>query len=123
MAVVFFFQQTFTTPPPANEQQAQQQKIMKFMVLLFPIFLYSAPSGLTLYILASTTAGVLDSYLVRKHVREQEEAGTLFQKKPIKPGGFRDRLNKLVEEKQRQLQQRQQAASKPQSKSRPRRRR
>lgn len=103
MAVVFYFQQKLTTPPPANEQAAQQQKIMKFMVLLFPIFLYPAPSGLTLYILASTSAGILDSYFVRKHVREQEEAGTLFDKKPVKPGGFRDRLMKKLEEKQAEM--------------------
>lgn len=103
MAVVFYFQQKLTTPPPANEQAAQQQKMMKFMVLLFPFFLYSAPSGLTLYILASTGAGIMDSYLVRKHVREQEEAGTLFDKKPRKPGGLVDRLQKAMEERQRQM--------------------
>jgi len=108
MAVVFYVQQKFTTPPPANEQAAQQQKIMKFMVLLFPIFLYSAPSGLTLYILASTTGGIIDGYLVRKHVREQEEAGTLFDKKPLKPGSFRDRMMKKFEEKQAELAKRQQ---------------
>ena len=49
-------------------QQLQQQKIMKFMVLLFPIFLYSAPSGLTLYILASTFAGIIDGYVVSRHI-------------------------------------------------------
>jgi len=109
MAVVFFLQQKFTTPPATSEQAAQQQKMMKFMVLLFPIFLYSAPSGLTLYILASTTAGVVDSYLVRKHVNEQEEAGTLFQTKQPKPGGLRDRMQKAMEQKQREMMEKQQA--------------
>lgn len=108
MAAVFFVQQKFTMPPPANEQAAQQQKMMRFMVLLFPVFLYSAPSGLTLYILASTAAGVVDSYIVRKHVREQEEAGTLFVKKERKPGGLMDRLAKQLEQKQRQLAEQQQ---------------
>lgn len=96
MAVVFFFQMKLTTPPPQNEQQAQQQKIMKFMPFMFPVFLYSAPAGLTLYICCSTLAGIVDSYIVRKHVREQEEAGTLFDKKPVKPGGFRDRMQKRI---------------------------
>src|SRR5699024_7979976 len=73
MAVVFFFQQKFMTPPAATEQAKSQQKMMKFMVLLFPIMLYSLPSGLNLYILASTAVGVVDSYLVRKHVHEQEK--------------------------------------------------
>lgn len=97
MAVVFFYQMKLTTPPPQNEQQAQQQKIMKFMPFMFPVFLYSAPAGLTLYICCSTLAGIVDSYLVRKHVREHEEAGTLFDKKPVKPGGFRDKMQKRIE--------------------------
>jgi len=112
MAVVFFINQKFTTPPPANEQQAQQQKIMKFMVLLFPIFLYNAPSGLTLYIFTSTLFGILDGYLVRKHIKEQEEAGTLFDKKPRRPGGFMDRMSKVMEQKQMELQQKQRETQK-----------
>ncbi len=108
MIIVFYFQQKLMTPPPANEQQAQQQKIMKFMMLLFPLLLYSAPSGLTLYILASTGAGIVDSYIVRKHVKEQEEAGTLFQPKPRKPGGLMDRLATTMEQKQKELAAKQQ---------------
>ena len=109
MAVVFYFQQKLTTPPPANEQAAQQQKIMKFMVLLFPIMLYSAPSGLTLYILASTAAGIVDSYIVRKHIKEAEETGTLFEKKQPKPGGFMDRMQKAIAAKQAEMMQMQQS--------------
>jgi YidC/Oxa1 family membrane protein insertase len=107
MAVVFFFQMKFTTPPPQNDQQRQQQKIMRIMPFIFPIFLYSAPAGLTLYITCSTLAGIVDSYIVRKHVREQEEAGTLFDKKPVKPGGFRDRMNKRLEMAQQMAAERQ----------------
>ena len=108
-AVVMYFQQKYMTPPPANEQAAQQQKMMKFMTLLFPIFLYSAPSGLTLYILASSGAGIVDSKLVRKHIKEQEEAGTLLQKKEKKkpkPGGIMDRLGKALEARQRDMAKR-----------------
>ncbi len=118
MAVVFYFQQKLTTPPPANEQAAQQQAMMKWMVLLFPIFLYKAPSGLTLYIMASTFAGIVDSWIVKRHIKREEEAGTLLQNKPHKPGGLMDRMTRLLEEKQKQLQQSQQS---PQS--RPRRER
>ncbi len=112
MAVVFYFQQKLTTPPAANEQQAQQQKMMKFVIFLFPIFLYSAPSGLTLYILASTFAGVIDSYIVRRHIKEQEESGELFAKKPVKPGSMRDRIAKAVEAKQAQIASQQQQQQK-----------
>ncbi|MDX1682463.1 MAG: YidC/Oxa1 family insertase periplasmic-domain containing protein, partial [Phycisphaeraceae bacterium] len=103
-AVVMYFNQKFLTPPATSEQAAQQQKMMRFMVILFPLFLYSAPSGLTLYICASTASGMLDSYIVRKHIKEQEEAGTLFEKKERKPGGFLDKLTKLAEEKQREME-------------------
>ena len=106
MAVMFYFQQKMTTPPAADEQQAQQQKIMKFMMLLFPFFLYPAPSGLTLYILASTTAGMIDSYYVRKHIKREEEAGTLFKKKDGKKGsGFMQRISKAVAEKQKEMEE------------------
>ncbi|MEM1027361.1 MAG: YidC/Oxa1 family insertase periplasmic-domain containing protein [Planctomycetota bacterium] len=118
MAVVFFFQMKLTTPPAQTEQQRQQQKIMKIIPFMFPIFLYSAPAGLTLYICCSTLAGIVDSYIVRKHVREQDEAGTLFEKKPVKPGGFRDRMRKRFElasqmaaERQAELQKQKQSGA------------
>ena len=103
MGVMYFAQQKFMTPPAQNEQAAQQQKLMRIMVLLFPVFLYSAPSGLTLYMLASSTAGMVDSYFIRKHIREEEEAGTLLTKKPPKPGGLRDRIGKALAAKQEEL--------------------
>lgn len=113
MGVVFYFQQKLTTPPAANEQQAQQQKMMKFMIFLFPVFLYFAPSGLNLYILASTGAGIVDSYIVRKHIKEQEASGELFKPKATKPGGLRDRIAKAVESKQQQLSQQQNKSGGP----------
>ncbi|MEX2215266.1 MAG: YidC/Oxa1 family insertase periplasmic-domain containing protein [Phycisphaeraceae bacterium] len=103
MGVLFYFQQKLTTPPPANEQQAQQQKIMKWMMLLFPLFFYAAPSGLTLYIMASSIGGMIDGYVVRKHIKAEEEAGTLFKKKEPKPGGFFDRMQKMLEAKQKEM--------------------
>ncbi|MGB1125508.1 MAG: membrane protein insertase YidC [Phycisphaeraceae bacterium] len=103
MGITFFINMKFTTPPPMNEQQANQQKIMRIMPLLFPFFLYSAPAGLTLYICASTMAGIVDSYIVRKHVKQLEESGELFKPKQPKPGGFMDKLQKMAEAKQAQM--------------------
>ncbi|MEM0913619.1 MAG: membrane protein insertase YidC [Planctomycetota bacterium] len=110
MGFVFYINMKFTTPPPpeneSDEQKQmrrQQQMIMKVMPFLMPFFLYSAPSGLTLYICASTGAGILDSYLVRKHIREQEEKGELFKKKERKPGGLMDKVGKYMESKQAQF--------------------
>lgn len=75
LAVVFFLQQKYTPKPPAmTPEQQQQQKMMQWMVLLFPIFLYAQPSGLNLYILASTGIGIWESKRIRRHIKEKEEA-------------------------------------------------
>ncbi len=77
MGVAFYLQQKLMptqTGPSSNPQMEQQQKIMKIMMpLMFPIFLYNGPSGVNLYIMASTFAGVIEQYVIRKHIREKEE--------------------------------------------------
>ncbi len=72
MGLIFFFQQKYMTPPTSmSPEQEMQQKIMRIMmVVLFPLMLYSAPSGLTLYILTSSAIGILES----RHIRKQVDA-------------------------------------------------
>ncbi|MCH8151299.1 MAG: membrane protein insertase YidC [Planctomycetes bacterium] len=74
MGLVFFFQQKYMAPPPSpsmTKEQIQQQKIMKvMMVVLFPLMLYSAPSGLTLYIFTSSLFGIIESRHIRKHIKD-----------------------------------------------------
>jgi membrane protein insertase Oxa1/YidC/SpoIIIJ len=36
--------------------------------------LYQAPSGVSLYIMASSFAGAIEQYVIKKHIREKEEA-------------------------------------------------
>jgi len=78
MGVAFYLQQKLMpsqATASANPQMAQQQKIMMFMFpLMFPVMLYKAPSGVNLYIMASTFAGVIEQYVIRKHIREKEQA-------------------------------------------------
>ena len=78
MGVVFYLQQKLMPHPAAasaSPQAAQQQKMMMIMLpLLFPLMLYNAPSGLNLYIMASTFAGVIEQHIIRKHIREKEQA-------------------------------------------------
>jgi YidC/Oxa1 family membrane protein insertase len=78
MGVAFYLQQKLMpsqTPAAATPQAAQQQKMMMVMMTgLFPLMLYRAPSGLNLYIMASTFAGVVEQYVIRKHIRKKEEA-------------------------------------------------
>jgi len=78
MGVAFYLQQKLmpSQTQTADPQMAQQQKIMMIMMpLLFPLMLYKAPSGLNLYIMASTFGGVIEQYIIKKHIKEKEEAG------------------------------------------------
>lgn len=79
MGLAFYLQQKLmpsqAATASANPQVAQQQKMMMIMMpLLFPLMLYKAPSGVNLYIMSSTFAGVFEQYFIRKHIREKEEA-------------------------------------------------
>jgi len=76
MGVAFYLQQKLTPQTAAaTPEAAQQQKMMMMMMpLLFPLMLYKAPSGVNLYIMASTFAGVIEQYVIKKHIREKEEA-------------------------------------------------
>ena len=78
MGVAFYLQQKLMpsqASAASNPQVAQQQKMMMIMMpLLFPFMLYKAPSGVNLYIMASTFAGVFEQYVIRKHIREKEQA-------------------------------------------------
>jgi YidC/Oxa1 family membrane protein insertase len=75
MAVVFFIQQKYQPQPvAATPEQQQQQKMMKYMsIFLFPLFLYSQPSGLNLYIFTSTLIGIFESKRIRDHIKERDE--------------------------------------------------
>jgi YidC/Oxa1 family membrane protein insertase len=76
MGFIFFIQQKYMSPQSGaamTREQQSQQKIMKIMmVVLFPVMLYSAPSGLTLYILTSSTVGILESRHIRKQVDQMD---------------------------------------------------
>ena len=67
-----YFYSRYATMPSTDPQQAQTQKISQFMVILFPLFLYNAPSGLNLYIFASTLGGLVDTTVVRRHLKKLE---------------------------------------------------
>jgi YidC/Oxa1 family membrane protein insertase len=74
LGIVVFVQmkvQTASQPKPADDQQANMQKISSYMVLIFPLMLYSWPSGLNLYYFASTLGGLVDTYFVRKSLKRK----------------------------------------------------
>ena len=79
LLTIAMFLQTKFNPQMAQSaatspDQAKQQQMMKIMMPLMMLFIfYSAPSGLTLYIMASTFASVIEQFVIRKHIREREE--------------------------------------------------
>lgn len=115
MGVVFYFQQRYMTPPPTTTltpEQQQQQKMMKvMMVVLFPVMLYPAPSGLTLYILTSSLVGIIEGRQIRKHIEKQDKEPPSPKKKMRQ-----DRLGKMYEAALKRAEER--AAAKRQPKRR-----
>ena len=125
MGVVFFLHQKYLSPPPSasmSPEQEQQQKIMKVMFpLMMPIFMYAAPSGLTIYFITNSTLGILEN----KHIRSSAEKKGLLDPekikaekaekrarsgKPSKPGGskvggFMSKLQAIAEQQQELQQQ------------------
>jgi YidC/Oxa1 family membrane protein insertase len=77
MGFVMYLQMKMTPTAqatPANPEMAQQQKLMSVMMVgMFPIMLYNGPSGVNLYIMASMAAGVVEQYVIRKHLRQKQE--------------------------------------------------
>jgi len=76
LGIVFFLQQKYLTPPPSATQtpeQQTQQKIMKvMMVIMFPVMIYNAPSGLSLYFITNSTLGIVESRYIRSHADKME---------------------------------------------------
>ena len=114
MGGVFFIQHKYMSPPPSptmSDDQIRQQKIMKvLMVVMFPIMLYSAPSGLTLYILTSSAVGILESRYIRNHIKEMDlKPQKPKERKPVKAKDAQGRAYadslKRIEEKRRKKSQ------------------
>jgi YidC/Oxa1 family membrane protein insertase len=104
LAAAMFAQQKLMPSSAAatNPQAAQQQKMMLWMMpIMMLMFLYRAPSGLNLYIMSSTVAGLVEQYVIKKHIQEKEAleqtglvpttsklGGKLKKKKPKPPIKF-----------------------------------
>ncbi|MSR42145.1 MAG: membrane protein insertase YidC [Phycisphaerales bacterium] len=113
MGFVFWVQAKYMTPPPSatmtDEQKSQQRMMQIMMTAMFPIMLYTAPSGLTLYIFTSTCFGIMEGRIIKKQVaqmdllaptakKKQDFMGRLYEKalerakqKPAPDKRFKDR--------------------------------
>ncbi len=135
LAGVFYFQMKLQpTPAAMTPEQQTQQNIMKWMmVLMFPLFLYQAPSGLNLYILTSTCIGIWESKRIRDQFKREEEEQAAVQPTLVKdkaprtargkkrdhekqtkpaPTGWRAKVAQFQENLQKQVEQAQKEAAK-----------
>jgi YidC/Oxa1 family membrane protein insertase len=94
LGISMWLQQRFMPKPAsaakatgkAADQMAQQRMMMYVMSAMMVLFFYNAPSGLTLYIMASNFFGLIEQHRIRKHLREDEERGGPAVRKPVGPG-------------------------------------
>ncbi len=96
LTIAMILQQKFTptTSASMDDAQAKQQKqMMYFMNGFFLLIFYNAPSGLTLYIMASTFAGVAEQYVIRRHIQQAKEAA-LASTTTVVIGGKASRLSR-----------------------------
>lgn len=110
LGVVFFIHQKYMTPPTTatlTPEQETQQKIIKVMtVVMFPVFMYNAPSGLSLYFITNSLLGIIENKYIRAHIDEHDLLNVDKHKaKKAAGGGFMDRLQKMAQERAKLMEQ------------------
>jgi len=90
LVTLSMFLYTKTNPQatqPTDPAQAKQTKMMTYMMpVMMLFFFYSAPSGLNLYFMTSTFAGVAEQKIIRKHIQAKEAAQAATETKVEVPG-------------------------------------
>ncbi|MEK6703978.1 MAG: membrane protein insertase YidC, partial [Planctomycetota bacterium] len=107
LGVLFYVQQKYMTPPPTTAQTPEQEtqaKMMRWMtVVMFPVMMYNAPSGLTLYFFANSALGILESKWIKKHIDTHDllNVQKIREAKAKKGGGgFMARLQQMAQAQQ-----------------------
>ena len=67
-------QMTGAATAPTKEQETQQKMMRYMMPAMMLLFFYNAASGLTLYIMTSTFAGVIEQMVIRRHIEAKRAA-------------------------------------------------
>ncbi len=110
LGVVFYLHQKYLTPPTQatlTPEQESQQKMMKvMMVILFPVMMYAAPSGLALYFITNSALGILENKWIRAHMEKHGmlEIENIRAAQKEKGPGFLQRMTEAAEA-QKQLKE------------------
>ncbi|MEX0875851.1 MAG: membrane protein insertase YidC [Phycisphaerales bacterium] len=121
LGVVFYMHQKYLTPPTQatlTPEQESQQKLMKvMMVVMFPVMMYAAPSGLALYFITNSTVGIIENKWIRAHMKKHGmlEIENIKAERSKKGPGFMARMMEAAEA-QKQLKEKGPAQPNPASK-------
>jgi len=86
VGVSFYLQQKMTPQPAASSPQMEQQrKMMNLMMIFFALIMYSLPSGLCLYISASSFIGFFEQRYLKKHMAARAAAVAAAEPDPKSP--------------------------------------
>lgn len=96
------------TPQPTATQDKTQQMIMNIMPVMFSLMCYNFSSGINLYIITSTTIGIIQSKLIR--VTEADKVSLENERKKKKPAQPKKRMHwyDAAQAKKRQVAKEQQ---------------
>lgn len=119
VGVMMFAQQKLMPKPrkpqssssSSQAQQAEQmQKMMPYMSLMMIFLFYKFPSGLNLYIMASSLFGAIEQWRIRKHIKARENEPPAPKvarpKAPRKGPSLFEKLQQKAEEAQKLRSQR-----------------
>ncbi|MBR3926870.1 MAG: membrane protein insertase YidC [Akkermansia sp.] len=87
-----------------------QQKIMKFMPVLFFLFCYTYPSALALYWTTTNIISIFQTLIIRRMPQPTLEKVDPKKNRP-KKGGFLDRMQRMMEEQQKALEEQKRQAA------------
>lgn len=102
LAVVFYIHQTYLTPQTTQmtpEQESQQRMIKWMSLIMFPLFMYNAPAGLTTYFVTNSALAIFEHKLIRKHIDKHDllNLDKMKAEKAKKGPGFLSRMQELAE--------------------------
>lgn len=104
LGIVFYMHQKYLTPPSSVQltpEQELQQKMVKWMsLILFPLFMYNAPAGLTVYFLVNSALGIVEHKRIRKHIDKHDllNIDKIKAARTQKSPGFFSRLQQIAEQ-------------------------
>ena len=121
LGVVFYMHQKYLTPPTqatmTPEQQSQQKLMKVMMIVMFPLMMYAAPSGLALYFITNSAVGIIENKWIRSHMKKHGmlEIENIRAQRREKGPGYIQRMMQAAEI-QKDLKERGPAHPKPTSK-------